>query len=379
MSRSPFGVAWRLLVIGCAVALAGSAISVAASNPSEGAWPLSWLGFLLVGAVLVTRLPRNRIGWCMLVIGGGLTTVVIGELLSLPPAVSLLSVPLLGAGFIAIELFLLWYPTGAVVSSGWLWVQRAIVVLGTVGVGYFLVRPGPVSTDQPGDNPLGIEFLGGLRDSPVELVVVFLFAGLGVTAFASLWVRWRRAAIVERQQLKWILAAGLWFLFSYVVLLFFSDESSALNDLVFIATFVVGFNAMAVGVGIAIFKYRLYDIDRIINRTVVYALVVGVLGLVFVAGAVWLPSLLPFEENSVAVAGSTLVVLLLFNPLRARIQRFVDRRFYRSRYDAQEVADEFSARLRDQVEPEAVTAEWVEVVQRTMQPTTVAVWVSEDA
>ena len=378
LDRSPVGVAWRLALLGGATVLAATAIWIVAVGGTEDGWPLSWLGFLIVGAVLITRLPRNRVGWCMLTIGVGLTTIVVGDLLPLPPQASVIGLPLVGAGFIAIELFLLWYPTGTVVSPGWLWVQRAIFALGATVIVYYVVRPGRLG-DLSINNPFGIELLSGLRDGPIEYAVGFLLAGLGVAAFASLWVRWRRAGIVERQQMKWILAAGAWFLLSYAVFVAFIDGSSTLANWALMASFVAGFNAMAIGVGVAILKYRLYDIDRLINRAVVYALVVGVLGLVFVLGAVWLPTVLPFEDSSLAVAASTLAVFFLFNPLRLRVQRFVDRRFYRSRYDAQQVADQLAGRVRDQVDPDAVAIQWVEVVQETLQPASVSVWVQEEA
>jgi hypothetical protein len=134
---------------------------------------------------------------------------------------------------------------------------------------------------------------------------------------------------------------------------------------------------LALGIAVAVTRYGLYEVDRLVNRTVVYAIVVALLAVVFAAGAVWLPTLLPGESSSVAVAASTLAVAALFNPLRRWVQRFVDRRFYRSRYDAQQVADAFAARLRDQVDPEEVAAEWVEVVRRTLQPASVAVWLGE--
>jgi hypothetical protein len=368
-------VVWRVLLLGCVAVVAGTVIWMVASGRAESGWPMSWLGFLIVGGVLVTRLPRNRVGWCMLGIGVGLTTIVVGDLIPVPAQATVIGVPLAGAGFISIELFLLWYPTGRVVSPGWLKVQHAIVALGTVVVLYYLVRPGEL--DNQIDNPLGIGVLGGLRDGPIEQGAGFILAALGFVAFLSLGVRWRRADTVERQQLKWIIAGGLWFLLSFLVLFLFVDTGSSIESLAEISTFTVAFNAMAVGVGIAVLRYRLYDIDRVINRTVVYAVVVGLLGLVFVAGAVWLPSVLPFDNNNLAVAASTLAVFLLFNPLRQRVQRVVDRRFYRSRYDAQQVADEFSARLRDQVDPDAVAEDWMDVVQRTLQPASVAVWVRE--
>lgn len=123
-------------------------------------------------------------------------------------------------------------------------------------------------------------------------------------------------------------------------------------------------------------RYRLYDIDRIISRTLSYALVVGLLGLIFAAGVVLAPSAVPgFEDSALVVAASTLVVAALFNPLRLRIQESVDLRFNRSRFDAERVMDGFVSSLRDQVDPDSVLGGWVDVVSETMQPAEVSVWV----
>ncbi|HEY5578518.1 MAG TPA: hypothetical protein VIL12_02375, partial [Acidimicrobiia bacterium] len=132
--------------------------------------------------------------------------------------------------------------------------------------------------------------------------------------------------------------------------------------------------AIPVSAGIAILRYRLYEIDRIINRTVVYGVVVGLLLAVYVSGVIVLQELLP-ERGDLAVAASTLGVAALFNPLRHRIQGLVDRRFYRSRYDAQRVVEAFSARLRDEVDLESLTSELAEVVQDSVQPEIMSVWV----
>jgi hypothetical protein len=134
---------------------------------------------------------------------------------------------------------------------------------------------------------------------------------------------------------------------------------------------------LAVSIAVAVTRYGLYEIDRLVNRTIVYTIVVGLLGLVVAAGAVWLPSLLPGDSSGVAVAASTLAVAALFTPLRKRTQRFVDRRFYRSRYDAQRVADQFAAGLRDELDADVVAAKWAEVVRSTLQPSSVSVWVRE--
>lgn len=128
------------------------------------------------------------------------------------------------------------------------------------------------------------------------------------------------------------------------------------------------------GVGIAVFKYRLYEIDRILSRTVTYALVIGLLGSVFSVVVVWVPSLLDLGDSPLLVAAATLGVAALFNPLRRRVQGLVDRRFNRSRYDTERVMHEFAGTLRDRVDPQVVVDGWVGVVSETMQPDSVGVW-----
>jgi len=132
--------------------------------------------------------------------------------------------------------------------------------------------------------------------------------------------------------------------------------------------------ALPVSIGVAVLRYHLYEIDRIVSRTVSYAVVVGVLAVVFFGVVTVLTSLLP-AESDLAVAGSTLAVAALFNPVRRRVQAWVDRRFNRSRYDAQKVMDAFSGSLRDRVDPDGVVEGWVGAVSETMQPTTVGVWI----
>ena len=128
----------------------------------------------------------------------------------------------------------------------------------------------------------------------------------------------------------------------------------------------------------AVLRYRLYEIDRIVSRTVSYALVVGLLAGAFLGVVALMSSLLPEESSDLAVAGSTLVVAALFNPLRRRVQGGVDRRFNRQRYDAQRVMDGFAFSLRDRVDPEEVMTGWVDVVSSTMQPDSIGMWVRDD-
>ena len=139
---------------------------------------------------------------------------------------------------------------------------------------------------------------------------------------------------------------------------------------------VVALTIVPVVIGLAVFKYRLYDIDRIISRTVTYALIVGLLGVVFAVGVVLIPNSLPgLEDSALLVAGSTLAVSALFNPLRRHVQELVDRRFNRSRYDAERIMEGFAGSLRDRVELDGVVGGWLAVVSDTMEPASLGVWV----
>jgi hypothetical protein len=140
---------------------------------------------------------------------------------------------------------------------------------------------------------------------------------------------------------------------------------------------IAGVVAVPTSVAIAVLRYRLYEIDRLVSRTVGYVVVLGVLTVVYVIGAVWLPTRLLGEQSPLFVAASTLIVAGLFGPLRKRVVVWVDRRFYRARYDADRVAEAFSSRLRDQIDLTDLTTDWVDVIAATLRPTTIGVWVSE--
>lgn len=334
---------------------------------------------LLYAGWLVSRVPDNRITWLLLLAVACFTTgQVLGEYAATAASVGL-PAPRLAAlvgelgwwptMLLVMVLLPLLFPTGSLLSPRW----RAVAVAAVFGTTAALVAPSYDLLTMPLSNLALFGKPGFVWSTPSSLAVVetagqSLVLICALAAVFSEVVRYRRAVVEERLQIKWVLlsigaiAIGL---FGAMVI----DDS-------IIGLALVGLLSLPVTISFAILRYRLFDVDRLINRTVVYALVVGVLGVVFVAGAVWLPSLLPFEDN-VAVAASTLAVFFMFNPLRRRVQRLVDRRFFRARYDAQQVADAFSAQLRDQVDTDQVTAQWVQVVQQTLQPESVSVWVAE--
>jgi hypothetical protein len=198
----------------------------------------------------------------------------------------------------------------------------------------------------------------------------FIFGFMSaIPATLSVIARFRNAGFVERQQIKWLLAATCVFAVAYIV--------GAISDDEWVWWVVsLAMAAIPLAILLAVLRYRLYEIDRLISRTVAYVIVIALLGAVYLGGFAAMTSFLP-AESPLAVAGSTLAVAALFNPVRRRVQEWVDRRFNRSRYDARQVMDRFAGSLQGQVESEGLVDGWVSVVSETMEPASVAVWVRE--
>ena len=351
--------------------------------------------FAVVGALLVAKRSTNLIGWIMAAIafmvaifnaGGAYATYVMvtrGQ----PDALAVVGAWTANCYWfvmLALALFYLpmLFPDGRLLSRRWLPVA---VVAGIAASGFVLPRAFmdtlPLN-EAPGyeiDNPIGIEGLGPVENLPLFGV---LLNGLLVIAFvgtaASVVVRFRRSRGVERLQMKW-------FVYVTVVLV----GGSILTSVIGVATglrwleqfsFVLSMVALVglpIAVGIAILKYRLYDIDVVINRTLVYGLLTLLLALMYFGGIVLLQRvfvLLCGQQSTLAVVASTLLIAALFNPLRGRIQAFIDRAFYRRKYDARKTLETFSARLRDETDLEALNSEVVGVVRETIQPAHVSVW-----
>jgi hypothetical protein len=221
-------------------------------------------------------------------------------------------------------------------------------------------------------NPVGVEGAGrlleGMETTGTGLALVAL-----LLALVSMIVRFRRSIGVERQQLKWIVYAGAVAAGGFALTLFLSGP---LANAVFVIAFLA-FIGVPAAAGVAIMRYRLYEIDLVINRTLVYGSLTALLALVYVGSVVLLQSIfraLTGQESQLAVVASTLVIAALFNPLRRRIQAFIDRRFYRRKYDAARTLAAFGARLRDEVDLETLADDMVGVVQDTMQPEHVSLW-----
>jgi hypothetical protein len=352
-------------------------------------WGASLSMFVISGAIIVSRQPRNVIGWLLMIPGLSvpLSDLPFRVLVDMDPA-PVVARPLLwlavwftGWSWILLifPLFhlLLTFPSGRLLSRRWkwtVWLELAMVatMVGLVAFSRELVVMVEETVVWSVPNPIGF-IEEGFFDGPFEPIWTATLLLLTVASVSAFVIRFRKASSVERQQFKWLLLAVALFGLVYAGLAILSNQTGGVIDLLF----ALSVGAIPVAVAIGVLRYHLYEIDRIISRTVGYLLVVALLGALFFAAVTALGSVFP-AESPLAVAGSTLAVAALFNPLRKRVQEWVDRRFNRARYDAQRVMERFAGSLQGRVDHEGVVDGWVGVVAETMQPASVAVWVREE-
>ena len=331
-----------------------------------------------VGVYLTLRVPENRMGMLMTVMSVALVTLGLTNALiswaleqgndGLTVASVHLSDLAWLAQFLTALVFLpLWFPTGRPITPRWAWVGRlAIIAAAIAQVSFFLSESVCAYETSISDvcvtvpSPLGIEGFAGFE------VLFLLSMGMALPAVASAFVRWRRSDDIERHQIKWFIVAAVGLVIAFIVS--FAEFDQVISEF----AFATGLTGVWAAIAVAVLKYRLFDIDRIISRTVSYALIIAVLAAVYIGLVTAIGSQF---ESSLAVAASTLAVAALFNPLRRRVQRWVDRHFNRSTYDTRQVMDHFAGSLRDEVDTDEVIEGWVDVVEATMQPSSVGVWV----
>jgi hypothetical protein len=392
--RTAAWLAWSL----CALSLTLTALSllISALNLShlEAHVYSYWLGNAvlavsssIIGAIIASRLPANPVGWlfcaaaCIIAVSYLSAEYAIYALLARPdslPAGEALAwlaswVWLLSIGCIVLSLLL--FPNGRLPSSGWRWLAWLSVLLTIAGAVWVALSPGAIGNLGSIRNPLGIEGLpSGYK--PVQTIMSAL---LLVVAVSTLGLRLLRTRGIEHQQIKWpafiaVLAAGGSILYDTAI-----SEAIGLRWLEWAG--YVGLIAALVGfpisIGIAIVRYRLYEIDALINRSLVYALLTAISAAVYFGAVVLLQRVfvaLTGERSTLAIVASTLLIAALFNPLRRRIQSFIDRRFYRRKYDAAKTLETFSAKLRDETDLDALSGDLVGVVRETMQPVHVSLW-----
>jgi hypothetical protein len=396
MHRRPWpGVAawalWGLAVVGVATIPWFDHLLRAAGRPDLAQLNASTLPLVLaalvaatVGAVLAGRRPRHPVGWLLL--GLGLTVTASGVFDgygryglvvrpgSLPAArwVATYSPATLYLGFVCVGWILLLTPTGSPPSPRWRWWARLSAVAPAAFLLALAVGPGLVIP--PYDtviDPVTAPALAGPVDAAIAVGLAHATAGLVVGAW-SLVVRLRRARGVERLQLRWVgFAAALTVPLGAVVV-----AGVAMDETTGVVPSLAAGGCLALlplATGAAILRYRLYDLDRIVRRTLAYGLLTVLLGLGYAAVVLGFGRLLG-EDSSLAVAAATLAVAAAFQPARRRVQAAVDRRFNRRRYDAGRTVEHFAARLRDQVDLDALHRELLVVVDRTMQPTRASLW-----
>ena len=362
---------------------------------------LPFLAFPLVGALIAARRPENPIGWICLAVGifwmlfimsnsymvYGLRLASPGSV-PYPAAIGSLAEWLgpTAVGLLGTYLILL-FPDGRLPSRKWrplAWLSGAVIALNIVGS---TLAPGPLSDLRGVSNPFGLEghpWLANASDTVGLLLPLCMLASA-----TSLVLRFRRSGGEVREQIKWIAFAA-----SVVALgvsaavvggtYFASDATVGAGPLwmnLLEDTITLSFAGIPIAVGFAVLRYRLYDIDVVINRALVYGSLTAMLAAVYFGGVTLLQEVfrsLTGQGSTLAVVTSTLLIAALFNPLRRRIQAFIDRRFYRRKYDARKILETFSAKLRDETDLDALNAELVRVVLETMQPEHVSLWLRPD-
>ena len=337
-----------------------------------------------VGAVLAGRRPRHPVGWLLLVLGLAVTAsgVVDGYarygLLARPGALpaarwlAVFSPATLYLGFVCVGLVLLLTPSGSLPSPRWRWWARLAAAGPVVFLLALAVGPGLVIAPyDPVIDQVTSPALAGAVGVAIAVAVAIAVGGLVVGVW-SLVVRYRRARGVEREQLRWVAFAAALTVPPAAILLIGVVVGTTGAVLVVLAAGVC-MALLPLAIGAAILRYRLYDLDRIISRTLAYGLLTILLGGAYAVVALGLGQLLG-RDSSLAVAGATLAVAALFQPARRRIQAAVDRRFNRRRHDAARTMAAFSVRLRDHTDLDTLTSEVLAVLDQTMQPTSVSLW-----
>jgi MFS family permease len=398
--RTATWLAWSLCVLSLALtALSLLLLAQSISHPGVHAFDhwldstLAAIVFSTVGSVIAPRTPpHNPIGWLFCVVGLLFAVThfsaeyAIFTLLAAPGSplpggeaaawlTSWLWIPQLGSVVFVVLLF----PDSRLPSRGWRWFAWLSLLLVLMGAVLSALSPGPISVGLgPVRNPLGVESLPSFIKVVERIVNTLLFA-----AVISLFIRLRRARELERQQIKWFVYATALTICGGILTYPVSEAiGSVWLKWIGFVPFIVGVMAIPISMGIAILRYRLYEIDTLINRTLVYGSLTVMLGLVYFGGVTATQAIFRTltgqQQPQLAVVVSTLVIAALFNPLRRRIQAFTDRRFYRSKYDAVKTLEAFSAKLRDATDLDALSDDLVGVVKETMQPAHVSLWLRPD-
>lgn len=384
-------LAWALAVLYILLTVSGQMLQFLAGRPWDPVLGFSGNAMLsaamtvwsIIGAVIVSRQPDNRIGWilCAIPLTAATEDLSFGYAaydLSAHPAsmpgadimvvwTAISSLPFVMA--LLMFLFLL-FPDGRLLSPRWRLVARLGIGAVVVAIPLLALKPGPLEFYPFFTNPVGVGgsiwiILEPLRDLAVALSMLCLLA-----AAISLIIRLYRARSDERQQVKWLAYTAAFFPLGLLFFLFEPTRATLITAWALQSVTIVG---LPIAAAIAIFKYRLYDIDIIINKTLVYGALSGTLALVYFISVVLLQQVFP-AESPISIVLSTLAMAALFTPLRRRIQNAIDRRFYRRKYDARQTLAAFSVSMRDEVELDQISETLLAVVDKTMKPAHASLW-----
>jgi hypothetical protein len=398
--RSAALIAWSVCALSVAlVALGLLLLNLNLSQPEPhifNTWldnTLNAVFFSSVGALIASRRPENPVGWLLCLFGLSESIQHFGaeyaiySLLAQPNSLpadeamawmtSWMLPIIIGLSVIYVLLF----PTGRLPSERWRWLAWLTVAFILVGVISGAFSSGPVDGLGPIRNPLGIEGFSNVY----KAVMYTMPAVLLVAATLSVFLRLSNATGIERQQIKWFAYAAAATVMGLILAYVIPEviDTPLWFERAGYAILIALIPAMPISIGIAILRYRLYDIDVIINRTLVYGSLTAVLALVYFGGVAASQEIFRTltsqeQQPQLAVVVSTLVIAALFNPLRQRIQSFIDRRFYRRKYNARKTLEAFSAKLRDETDLDALSGTLVGVVKETMQPAYASLWLRSD-
>lgn len=351
----------------------------------DAIWAASFLGFPTAGAFVIARIPRRPLGWMLSV---GPLLLIFGVLCSEVAKIGLEGPRALGewiywlgtitfnAGMGLLLFIPLFLPNGELLSKRWraaAWPLGLFVVLAVIAAAL-----GPWEIEGEGRNPIGIPGLRPFFDLIESLLGPFTMWALGF-GIISLVLRYRRSRDVERQQVKVLALGAAGVIASFATLAATEAILGDQSDAVATIFVIVAILSLPTSIAMAVTRHRLYDIDLVINRTLVYGALSAILGGTYLAIVVVLQQILAplTAQSDLAIAASTLAVAALFGPIRGKVQSFIDRRFYRHKYDAAETVGAFSSQLRDQVDLDSLRRELVSVVGSTMQPAHASLWLRE--
>ena len=397
--RTAAWLAWTLWALSLTLsALSFPLLALNLSDPIEHIFDywadvvVMGVAFSTVGAIVASRCPQSTIGWIFCAIGvlSGFRSLSVQYAIyafiaapgSLPGGeVLALTFPWNWVPYVALLVLLgVLFPDGRLPSRRWRPFVWLTVGTASISIIALAVSPEPLwALGSTWQNPLGIE---GMNSGAIWAVTQASMYSLALVSATSLLIRLRYASGVKRQQLKWVAAAGalaaMGAMSNRVVHPLLDDTWISWASFFLM---MAGLVSIPIAMGIAILRYRLYEIDIVINRTLVYGALTAMLVAVYFGTVVLLQRLfvvLTGERSTLAVVASTLLIAALFNPLRRRIQAFIDHRFYRRKYDARKTLEAFSAKLRDETDLEALSGELVSLVRETMQPAHVSLWLRPD-